>query len=85
MKIDMILKKTEFAEAGFPEHQATLIARNLAIAGETDMRLIATKEHIQNLEVAITLGFKRLKNTVYLFGTIITALLGLFIFKVAVY
>lgn len=85
MKIDMSLKKVEFTEAGFPEHQATLIARNLAIAGETDVRLIASKEHIQNLEVAITLGFKKLKNAIYLFGTIITGLLGIFIFKVAVY
>lgn len=85
MKINMTLKTNEFVEAGFPEKQAKLLARNLAIAGETDVRLVATKEHIQNLEVAITLGFKRLKNVIYLFGIIITALLGLFIFKVAVY
>jgi hypothetical protein len=85
MKINMLLKTNEFIEAGFPEHQATLLARNLAIAGETDLRLIATKEHIQNLEVAITSGFRRLKNVVYLFGTIISMLLGLFILKVVIY
>ena len=85
MKINMLLKTDEFIEAGFPEHQAKMLARNLAIAGETDLRLIATKEHIQNLEFAITSGFKRLKNVVYLFGTILTLLHGYFVLQVLVY
>jgi hypothetical protein len=85
MKINMLLKTDEFIEAGFPEHQAKMLARNLALAGETDLRLIATKEHIQNLEFAITSGFKRLKNVVYLFGTVLTALLFFFVLKVVVY
>ena len=81
----MLLKTDEFIEAGFPEHQAKILARNLAIAGETDVRLIATKEHIQNLEFAIISGFKRLKNVVYLFGTLLTVLHGYFVLKVLVY
>ena len=85
MKINMLLKTDEFIEAGFPEHQAKILARNLAIAGETDVRLIATKEHIQNLEFAIISGFKRLKNVVYLFGTLLTVLHGYFVLKVLVY
>lgn len=85
MKINMLLKTNEFINAGFPEDQAKLLAHNLAIAGETDLRLIASREHIQNLEIAITSGFKRLKNVVYLFGTLITVILGIFVFKVAVY
>jgi len=85
MKINMLLKTDEFIEAGFPEHQAKMLARNLALAGETDLRLIATKEHILNLEFAITSGFKRLKNAVYLFGTILTLLHGYFVLKVLIY
>ena len=39
----MLLKTDEFIEAGFPEHQAKMLARNLALAGETTYALSQLK------------------------------------------